>query len=173
MEVFLIAAQTADGFIARSENDRSFDWTSAEDKKFYVEQIKSVDAIVMGRKSFETFYRYPKNSRWVIYTSKPEEFVNPSPNVISAQPTNQSAESLIEQLQEDGCQRVAICGGSSIYTMFINSGLVTKLFLTTEPVLFGSGVSLFNDQVRKKLELIKIHQLSDQTRVSEYLVVSS
>ena len=52
MEVFIIAAITADGFIARSENDRSFDWTSPEDKQFYLRQIKRADAIIMGSPTY-------------------------------------------------------------------------------------------------------------------------
>lgn len=171
--VILLAAVTADGFIARSANDRSFDWTSWEDKKFYVEQIKTVDAIIMGRKSFETFSKYPKNSRWVLYTSKPETFVNPKPTVIKAEATDEDPRQLIERLTNEGCQRIAICGGASIYTIFMNAGLVDTLFLTVEPVLFGSGVSLFSQKIKDKyahLSIRRIHNLSDQTKVFEYLI---
>ncbi len=171
MEISLIAATTLDGFIARSTNDRSFNWTSSEDKQFYVQHIKSVDAIVMGRKTFDTFRRYPKNSRWILYTSKPEQFSNPAPTVIDAEATNEPPLLLVERLEQEGCQKIAICGGASIYTMFMNVGLVNRLLITVEPLVFGSGISLFNNPIEKKysqLSLEQIHHVSDQTKVLEY-----
>ncbi|MEN8253590.1 MAG: dihydrofolate reductase family protein [Patescibacteria group bacterium] len=174
MKVFIIAAVTADGFIARNEDDKSFDWTSPEDKKFYVKKIKEADAIVMGRKSFETFTRYPRGSRWLIYTSKPEDFKNPKPSVIKAEGVNSSARELLGKLKKEKSQQVAICGGSSIYTMFLNSGLVDKLFITVEEdIKFGTGMPLFNDGTslnEKRFKLIDIQQLAEQTRLLEYQV---
>lgn len=172
MEVFLIAAQTIDGFIARHANDRSFDWTSPEDKQFYVSKIKEADAIVIGRTSFATFSRYPKNSRWIVYTSRPEEFVNPKPEVIKAEGTNEDPVALIERLKHEGCQKVAITGGASIYSMFMKAGLITKLYITVEPVLFGEGVKLLSEPIATatdQLELQACHRLSDHTVVLEYV----
>lgn len=171
MEVFLIAAQTLDGFIARHQDDRSFDWTSAEDKQFYVSKIKEADAIIIGRTSFETFSRYPKGSRWLIYTSQPAAFTNPKPAVITAEATNEDPRTLIERLQQEGCQKVAISGGASVYSMFMKAGVITKLYLTIEPVLFGEGIKLFRDQLATThLQLNEVHKLSDQTVVLEYSV---
>lgn len=171
MEVFLIAAQTIDGFIARHQDDRSFDWTSPEDKQFYVSKIKDADAIVIGRTSFTTFSRYPKNSRWLVYTSQPEKFVNPKPEVIQAEATNEDPKALIERLKNEGCQRVAITGGSTVYSMFLAAGLIDTLYLTIEPVIFGAGVKLFAAELKnKKLTLAATNQLSDHTIVLEYRI---
>ncbi len=170
MQVFLIAAMTADGFIARGKNDRSFDWTSLEDKKFYVSKIKQADAIVMGRNSFETFTRYPKNSRWVIYSSNPEKFSNPKPQVIEAEATSEDPANLVKRLESEGVKTLAICGGASIYSMFVRAGLIDRLYLTVEPILFGEGITLFSESFGqgKNLNLQEIHRLSEQTFVLEY-----
>lgn len=171
MEVFLIAAQTIDGFIARSTDDRSFDWTSPEDKKFYIRQIKQADAIVMGRKSFATFSKYPKDSRWIVYTSKPSEFKNPNPDVIQAEGTSEDPKKLIARLENEGCQTVAICGGASIYTQFLQAGVVDKLYLTVEPVVFGQGISLFSQPIKNiDLQLEEVTKLSGQTLLLTYQV---
>lgn len=171
MEVFLIAAQTIDGFIARHQDDRSFDWTSAEDKQFYVSKIKEADAIVIGRTSFSTFSRYPKNSRWLIYTSQPAKFVNPKPEVIRAEATNEDSAALIERLKNEGCHKIAITGGSTIYSMFLTAGLVDTLYLTIEPVIFGKGVKLFSSELKNlPLKLASTQQLSDHTIVLKYAV---
>jgi dihydrofolate reductase len=172
MEVTLIAAITTDGFIGQTSTSSSFDWTSTEDKQFYVSQLKLSDAIVMGRTSFNTFSRYPKNSSWYIYTSQPEAFVNPKPAVISAEGTNETPQALIERLRAAGKQRVLIAGGSSIYHQFMAAGVVTQLLLTVEPVVFGQGISLFNQAFEPivQLKLDGVEQLSSQTIVLSYTV---
>lgn len=173
MNCFLIAAVTADGFIARNPDDRSFDWTSLEDKKFYVDMIKQAGTVVMGRQTFGTFTRYPKGLQFVIYTREPASFQNPKPEVIDAWATQQTPAELLADLAKKGCTDVAVCGGSSIYTMFMKSRLVTKLYLTVEPVLFGQGVSLFSDSLDQNLQLVEVKKLSDQTIVLEYDVLKS
>lgn len=168
METILIAAMTADGYIGRHSTDKSTTWTSPEDKQFYVSQIKTVDAIVMGSVSFGTFNRYPKDSNWVIYDYHPEEFENPAPDRITAKATKAQPEDLIAEFEAAGFERVAICGGKSIYSMFHAAGLIDRYFITVEPVLFGDGVRLFDKAAETRLNLEQIHRLSEQTVVMEY-----
>lgn len=171
MEVFLIAAQTLDGFIARHPDDRSFDWTSAEDKQFYISKIKTADAIVIGRTSFETFSRYPKGSRWIIYTSQPETFTNPKPAVIKAEATKENPRALIQRLANEGCQQVAISGGASVYSQCMEAGVVDTLYITIEPVLFGQGVKLFSQPLAtSQLTLQEVHRLGADSVVLQYRV---
>lgn len=174
MQITLIAAVTADGFIGQTKTSSSFDWTSAADKQFYVAQLKAADAIVMGRTTFNTFSRHPKNSSWYIYTSKPAEFVNVKPEVMHAEGTNESPAELIARLRALGKQNILIAGGSSIYQQFMAAGVVDRVLLTVEPVLFGSGVRLFDQafEPMKQLQLTKVQQLSSETVVLEYLVPS-
>jgi len=179
MEVTLIAAQTVDGYIARSEFDRSFDWTSQEDKAFYISKLKESDAVVMGSKTFGTFSRYPKGKHFVILTRKPAEFVNPSPEVITVDATNAEPAQVIENLQDQGFGRILIAGGSSVYRQYLAAGVVDRLFLTIEPVLFGAGVKLCDEALvtggkdgaggMVHLDLQNVHQLSGQTIVLEYV----
>lgn len=169
MEVFIISALTADGFIARSEQQLSTDWTSKEDAQFFRDRTRQAGAIVMGRKTFETIGQPLPNRLNIVYSSDPSKFSQFDPQQLMV--TQLSPADLIAQLTQAGYQSLAVCGGASIYTMFMQSGLVNKMFLTTEPVLFGTGVSLFNQQISQKIKFVTTHQLSEQTRVSEYLVL--
>lgn len=170
MTVTLIAALTVDGFIARHTSERSFNWTSLEDKQFYVSQLKAADAIIMGATTFATFSRYPAASNWYIYTRSPEAFVNPKPAIITAQAVTEDPATLLTTLKDQGKDTVLVCGGSRIYTMFMQAGVVNKLLLTVEPVIFGEGVSLFDAACERQLQLLNQHRLSDQTTVFEYSV---
>lgn len=168
MNCFLIAAMTADGFIGRQKDDNSFTWTSAVDKKFYVEKIKTADAIVMGSRTFDSFDKYPPSSRWIIYTNQPAKFTNPKPELIEAEATDESPKELLARLEKEGLKNIAICGGSSIYTLFMEAEVVQTLYLTVEPVLFGQGVRLFKNKIEQKLELVKSKALSAQTLLLTY-----
>jgi len=159
---------TADGFIARSSQDRSFDWTSKEDKRFYIQTIRSADAIVISSQSFKIIKKFPKDLTFAVYTRSPETFINHRPDVITAFPTNDMPIKLIERLKKMGKEKIVIAGGSSIFTMFLKSGLVTKIYLTIEPIFFGQGVNLYNSVIDKKLNLVSIKQLSSQTLLLEY-----
>jgi dihydrofolate reductase len=171
MEVILVAATTIDGYIARSQFERSFDWTSPEDKRFYIDTIKSSDAIIMGKTSFQTFTKHPKNTDWYIYTKNPEAFTNPNPSVITAQGTSLPPQELIQNLKTAGKKRVVVCGGSSIYTQCMQAQVITKLYLTIEPVIFGGGIKLFDKPFSKQLQLDSSIRLSEKTVVLEYSVI--
>lgn len=171
MEVFIIAAVTTDGFIGRDQDDRSFDWTSSEDTRCYIDMIKKADVIVMGTRTFKSVKRHPKNSHYIIYTRSPAGFINPRPEVITAEATDDSPNILLERLAKEGKKKIAICGGSSIYSLFMKSGLVQKIYLTTEPIVFGQGIKLFADKIEANLELVSQKPLNKNgTILSEYKV---
>ena len=164
MNIFIIAAQTIDGFIAKDENHAA-SWTSKEDKRRFVELTKQAGVIVMGSKTANTLPFPLKDRLNIIYSrnldSKREGF----------EYTQKSPQDLIEELSSRGYSDVAICGGTSIYTLFMNSGLVTKLYLTIEPISFGKGIPLFSEDFSSKLKLVKSETL-DGTVFNEYEVLN-
>lgn len=171
MTVTLIAALTVDGFIARHATDRSFDWTSPEDKRQYVSELKQADAIIMGAKTFDTFSRYPQGSDWYIYTRKPEAFTNPKPEIITAQAVSTEPTALIEQLRAQGKTKVLVCGGAQVYSLFMKAGVIDRLLLTVESVVFGQGISLFSSAHEQTLKLESFQALTPHTTVFEYSVL--
>ena len=50
----------------------------------------------------------------------------------------------------------------------MQAGVVDKLYLTVEPVLFGEGIKLFNQSLDIKLKLESVKKLSPQTLLLEY-----
>jgi dihydrofolate reductase len=57
--------------------------------------------------------------------------------------TNKEPAELVRELAGLGYTKIAICGGAEIYSLFMESGLVHKIYLTVEPILFGNGINLF------------------------------
>ena len=163
MNVFIIAAQTLDGFIARDKSHSPFNWTSKEDKQRFVELSKRAGVVVLGSSTFRTFPKPLKDRLNIVY-SRSETFEG-------AETTTLAPSELIKSLEERGFSEVAICGGSQIYTMFLEAGVVDTIYLTIEPLVFGTGISLFNKELEAKLELVAQTQTPAGTLFLEYKVL--
>jgi dihydrofolate reductase len=167
MNIFLIAAVTVDGFIAVDEHQKATEWTTKADTAFFVSKTKEAGTIIMGRKTFDTFKRPLKDRRLIILTSDPASVA-----MEGVEATSESLNDLVIRLESEGVKSVAVSGGASIYRQFINSGLVTELYISILPKLFGIGVPLFDDLVDKDLELVSTTTLDDNnTLLIHYKVV--
>lgn len=168
MKVFIIAAISVDGFIGLN-SEHEADWTSKEDKQLFVKLTKESGVMVMGSSTFKTIGRGLPGRKTIVYTSKPESFGEYEGDV---EATNESPAELISRLEKVGYKSVAICGGAQIYSLFMESGLVTDLYITVEPVVFGSGIPLFGNAKSHKLSLINQSMLNDQVILLHYEVAS-
>jgi dihydrofolate reductase len=164
MKTFLIAAITADGFIAK-DSAHLADWTSKEDKQFFVEMTKKAGAVVMGQNTYETIGK-PLPGRLNIVYSRDKEYEG-------VEMTKKDPRELLLDLEKRGYKEAAIGGGATVYTMFMEANLVDKLYLSVEPVLFGKGIPLFNKELDIKLELVSAKKLGEQTTLLEYNVVKT
>ncbi len=170
MHTFIIAALTADGFIAKDKAHLSTKWTSKEDAQFFSERTKKAGVIVMGRSTFETIGRPLPGRLTIVYSSQPKPIELEKYDDSQLRFTNLAPAELLKQLATEGFVEVAICGGASIYTQFMKAGVVDTAYLTVEPVIFGSGIKLFSEPLDNELVFQKLHQLSEQTVVLEYSV---
>jgi dihydrofolate reductase len=165
ISAFIIAATTADGFIAKDEGHSPMAWTSKDDKKRFVELTKRAGVVVMGAKTFQTLPRPLKERINIVYSR------SSSKKFEGAEVTQESPEALLRQLEARGFTEVAICGGSQIYTAFLKARVVERLYLTIEPVLFGQGMPLFNEALEYRLELISSNSTPGGSLLLEYTVI--
>ncbi len=155
MNVILLAAISADGKIAQREDQTSLDWTSKEDTKFFVEKTKEVGVVIMGSKTFETIGK-PLNGRRVVVLSREEKAEMGEKADGTVEFVNISAQELIARLEKEGHDSVVVAGGASVYSQFLRAGLVTELYLTIEPVLFGNGIPFASGFNRINLKLVEV-----------------
>lgn len=161
IRAYIIAAVTADGFIARDEKHSAF-WTSKDDKKRFVELTKRAGVVVMGSTTYTTLPRPLKERVNIVYT-RDKKFEG-------AEVTQKSPAELLAELEGRGFKEVAICGGSKIYTMFMKAKVVDRVFLTIEPLVFGKGISLFTEELAHKLILVSASQGENGALLLEYKV---
>ncbi|MFH1631406.1 MAG: dihydrofolate reductase family protein [bacterium] len=167
MKVELLAAISVDGRIAES-TDQLADWTSKEDKRFFVRKTKEAGVLVMGKTTYETIGR-PLPDRLNLIMTRNTSGLDQIEGQLEY--TSSSPKEVLDDLERRGFQTVVIAGGSQIYSLWLREGLVTDLFLTVEPVLFGGGVSLVNDVPSCKLELVSSEQLGEKSVLLHYKVL--
>jgi dihydrofolate reductase len=166
MNCFIIAALSTDGYIAKDSNHAAL-WTSKEDKKRFIEITKRAGVVVMGLNTYKTLGRPLKERLNIIY-AKPGELEVKADEKIEI--TSKPPRELLKELAERGFKEVAICGGSQIYTMFMESGIVNRLYLTIEPIIFGAGMKLFNKDMHYQLTLKSSGQTDSGALLLDYQV---
>ncbi|HEY4503611.1 MAG TPA: dihydrofolate reductase family protein [Candidatus Paceibacterota bacterium] len=162
MRTFIIAAISADGYIAKDEKHPAF-WTSKADKTRFVRLTKEAGIIVMGSNTYTTLPR-PLKERVNIVYSRTKKFEG-------VEMTQKEPRELLKELEYRGFKTVAICGGSHIYNMFMKAGVVDTIYLTIEPIIFGKGIRLFDQEMLYHLNLKSVQESTESgSLLIEYTV---
>ena len=143
MNASVFIATSLDGFIARENG--AIDWLPENPEPHgYDEFIASVDAIVIGRKTFETVLAF---GGWfygktlvIVLSSKSSELKAPEGancDFMSGDPRD-----IVAALERRGVKHAYVDGGVTIQR-FLEAGLIQRLIITRIPVLLGSGIPLF------------------------------
>jgi dihydrofolate reductase len=144
MTVSVFIGTSVDGFIARSNGDLDFLPEGGGEPHGYSEFIASVDALVIGRNTFEkvlTFGAWPYgNKRVVVLSSRPVDLSAAGGGVVE-QMAGTPGE-VISQLAASGAHHLYVDGGITIQR-FLRAGLIDRLIITRVPVLIGDGIPLF------------------------------
>jgi dihydrofolate reductase len=144
MTASVFIGTSVDGFIARPNDDLDFLPEGGGEPHGYNEFIASVDAIVIGRKTFEkvlTFGAWPYgDKRVVVLSSHPLDLSKAIGGVVE-QLAGPPAE-IVAQLAARGVHHLYVDGGVTIQR-FLRAGAIQRLIITRVPVLIGEGVPLF------------------------------
>ena len=165
MRVLAIAAMSADGYIARSAHD-DVSWSSKEDKRMFAATSRRAGVIVMGRHTFESMPEPLPDRLQIVMTATPEKYQDWAGLV---EFTSSAPDAILHDLAARGFNEVVIGGGGSVYAQFVNAELVDELWLTIEPLLFGSGVSLTHGLIADtRMRLVSVTQLSPDSLQLKY-----
>ena len=135
-----LAVMTLDGKIAKTVSHES-SWSSKEDKKFLRKKIDRCDVIVVGRNTYEVSHGPLSKRNCIVITSRVATTTEPTALCRYVNPKTVNIKTLVQSL---GYRNICILGGTRTYSLMLKLGLIDELFLTIEPLLFGSGLSLFD-----------------------------
>ncbi|MGD1822189.1 MAG: dihydrofolate reductase family protein [Pleomorphochaeta sp.] len=137
-----------DGFIADRDNKIDFleivDNPNNDDLGFN-DFIERIDAIVMGRNTFETVLSFnidwPYQKPVFVCSTKLKE--SPPSLINKVFIINKNPKDIVSYLNNKGFNNLYIDGGNNIQN-FLSEDLIDEMVISRIPVLLGSGVPLFN-----------------------------
>jgi dihydrofolate reductase len=163
---------TIDGFFAGPNGE--LDWFVWDDEmaKFSTDQLNTMDAILLGRVTYQLFADY-----WPTPTAYKENpniapMMNDLPKIVfsrtldNAEWTNtrlvkENIAEEISKLKQQPGKNMVIFGSGSIVSAFAQSGLIDDYRIFVNPIVLGSGKSLFkglNERLKLKLLSTKTFQ---------------
>lgn len=146
MANYVYIATSLDGFIATSDGGLDWLYTLANPEQSdygYADFISKIDAIVMGRNTFEkvlTFGEWPYDRPVFLLSNSlatlPERILD------KAEIVNGDIKKLVNQLNQRGYNNLYVDGGGVIQS-FLKEDLIDEMIITLVPILLGNGFSLF------------------------------
>jgi dihydrofolate reductase len=171
MKASVFIATSLDGFIARANG--GLDWLppGGGEEHGYDAFIATVDALVIGRKTYETvlsFDTWPYGGK-PVYVLSTRALAPAPPGALVEHLSGPPAE-LVARLAARGVGHVYVDGGITIQG-FLQAGLIQRLIITRIPVLLGAGIPLFGPLPQDiKFRHVGTRQYASGLVQSEYVV---
>ena len=171
MTVSVFVGTSVDGFLARRDGALDFLPPGGGEPHGYDEFIAGIDAIVIGRNTFDIVLAFPEwpygDKRVVVLSSSPLDFSGAKGAVeqMSGEPRE-----IVDRLAATGSHHLYVDGGITVQR-FLRAGLVQRLIVTRVPVLIGEGIPLFGPLERDvRLEHVSTRAFASGLVQTEYRV---
>lgn len=150
-------ACSLDGYFARK--DDSVDWLmwSEEAGEIMSAYWKSIDTVVMGRRTYEVGLKMTKGKGNPYSGFKSYVFSRTLPpgerkgvEIVSADPV-----AFVRKLKTQPGREICVMGGGDLARPLLEAGVIDEIGFTIQPVMLGEGVPLFHEMKRQvDLELL-------------------
>jgi dihydrofolate reductase len=150
-------ANSLDNYLARP--DHAVDWLlwGNEAAAVMKDYWKTIDTILMGRKTYEVAVRmgkgdgsYPGMRTYVFSQTLPEGF-HEGVTIV-----RRDAADFVRELKAQDGKDICLMGGGELARPLFEAGLIDEIGFNIHPVLLGSGIPLFHPMNRQTdLELLE------------------
>lgn len=151
------AASSFDALIADSSD--SYDWIkgSAASQKMLVDFWRTIDTLVMGRKTWEVAVRLSGGGgksptyglKAYVFSRTLTRSPHPDVELVSSDPGE-----FVRRLKRRKGKGIFVFGGGVLARSLLDAGVIDELSVSVQPVLLGSGTPLFQPMPsRVKLKL--------------------
>ncbi|HEX5705433.1 MAG TPA: dihydrofolate reductase family protein [Pyrinomonadaceae bacterium] len=177
-KVTLGLANSLDNFIARQDGGSDWLHWSSEVAEISAAFMKTVDVLVMGRKTYEVMLAagetsYPGATNYVFTRSakKAAALRKRAGKKTNLKIVSDDAAAFIGQLKSTSGKDIVVFGGGELASILFNADLIDEVVLNVHPVILGSGVPLFSKIERQiNLELFKVKRLKNSCIMLSYRV---
>jgi len=177
-KVTLGLANSLDNFIARKDGGSDWLHWSNEVAEISARFMKTVDVLVMGRKTYEVMLAagetsYPGATNYVFTRSakKAAALRKRVGTKANLKIVSDDAATFIRELKSTTGKGIAVFGGGELASNLISADLIDEIVLNVHPVILGSGIPLFSEIERQiNLELLKVKRLKKSCILLSYRI---
>ncbi|WP_394836557.1 dihydrofolate reductase family protein [Pendulispora rubella] len=148
-------ASTVDGFISHADRSLEGFLMEGDHAQDFFASLQSYDTVLMGRETYDLGRKfgvtnpYPTMEQYV-FSRTLKESPDPAVKVVS-----ENVAGLVRELKNRQGKDIWLCGGADVASQLFTEGLIDEVIVKVNPVLFGSGKTMFSDQVKlTALELV-------------------
>lgn len=149
-KVKLYIAASLDGYIARSDGDLEWltEHSNPDELDYgYEEFYSTIDAVVMGRATYESILEmggeWPYKDKVSYIATRQESLKSILENLHF---TTEKMEELVASLQGEKGKDIWLVGGGELVATFLEHNLINTMIITYIPIILGSGIPLFQTQ---------------------------
>ena len=168
MKTILMMAMTLDGRVAKTTTHFP-DWTEKEDKAIFAKVSKRAGVVIMGSRTFDTLGK-PLPGRKNIIITRQRARKSWWDNLVF---TDKPAKEILSDLEREGFSEVVLAGGTIINTLFAEARLIDEVIVTVSPLVFGKGLSLFENHISMKMMLLEVRQIGANTVFLRYRIIET
>jgi dihydrofolate reductase len=168
MKTILLMAMTLDGRVARTTTHFP-DWTEKEDKALFAKISRRAGVVIMGSRTFDTLGK-PLPGRKNIVITRQQARKSEWGNLVF---TDRPAKEILSDLEKEGFSETVLAGGTIINTLFAEAQLIDEVMVTVSPLVFGSGLSLFESRIFMEMRLLEARRIGDNTVFLHYKVIET
>ena len=150
----MFIASSLDGFIARE--DGSIDWLFTDDDYGYQEFYESVDAVIMGRKTFEKGLELggginPTKDKKNYVFSRNQQSLGGMEKDDEVEFVGKDVRKFVEQLVDSSGKDIWLVGGSEIISILLKADLLRDIIMSIHPKILGKGIPLFKNTEKEMI----------------------
>jgi dihydrofolate reductase len=161
MKISVYLATSVNGMISNSRNVP--DWLSQEYGMGFMSICQRTKAVIMGKTTYnilEPDYLPLKDDGSLVVLTHDTSTKPPQANVLF---TDKKPGEIVSLLEARGHAEAVIIGGTATVDTFMKAGLVDEMILVVEPVLFGKGLPLLREDLERRLVLLDVKRLNENT----------
>src|SRR5437660_5785166 len=175
-KIIVYIATSADGFIAR--NDGAVDWLDRPRPKGNYgmgEFWKSIDTILLGRKTYDFVVQFVKEGKSVpnmgdikhyVFSRKPPKKVLPGFEFVK-EPIKKFA----KRLRAQKGKNIFMMGGGGLIASFLDAAEIDEFVISVIPIFIGEGIPLIAPRLRTiPLKLLSTKKFPDGVVTLHYAV---
>jgi dihydrofolate reductase len=163
-KIIVNIATSADGYIARPDDDIEWLTSRPKPKGFYGmgDFMKSIDTLLLGRRTYEISRRlggtFKSKTRTIVFSRNPPPADAPSGVEFVGGPIGE----FVSRLREQPGKNMWLMGGGELIASLLDERLIDEFVITMMPVFIGDGIPLIARRAREVLlDLQSVERFED------------